>query len=86
MFMCAYGRTTKLWWKMVKNLPAKQETRGQIPGLGRSPAEGNGDPLHYSCQENPLNAGAWWAVVYVGHKESDTLSDSHFHFSRRNYR
>ena len=57
-----------------------------IPGLGRSPAEGNGDPLHYSCQENPLNAGAWWAVVYAGHKESDTLSDSHFHFSRRNYR
>ena len=74
------------WWKMVKNLPAKQETRVQIPGLGRSPAEGNGNPLYYSCWENPLSRGAWWTVVYVGHKESDTLSDSHFHFSWRNYR
>ena len=35
--------------QMVKNLPAVQETRGSIPGLGRSPGEGNGNPLQYSC-------------------------------------
>ena len=32
---------------------------GLIPGLGRSPAEGNGNPLYYSCLENPMNQGAW---------------------------
>ena len=34
-----------------------------IPGLGRSPAEGNGNPLQYSCLENPMDGGAWWAIV-----------------------
>ena len=33
--------------------------RGLIPGLGRSPGEGNGNPLHYSCLENPMDGGAW---------------------------
>ena len=37
---------------------------GSIPGLGRSPGEGNGNPLQYSCLENSLNRGAWQAVVY----------------------
>ena len=37
----------------VKNLPAVQETPGSIPGSGRSPGEGNGNPLQYSCLENP---------------------------------
>ena len=36
---------------------------GLIPGLGRSPGEGNGNPLQYSCLENPMDRGAWWAVV-----------------------
>ena len=35
-----------------------------IPGLGRSPGEGNGNLLHYSCLENPMDRGAWWAAVY----------------------
>ena len=35
-----------------------------IPGLGRSPGEGNSNPLQYSCLENPRNGGAWWAAVY----------------------
>ena len=35
-----------------------------IPGLGRSPREGNGDPLQYSGLENPMDRGAWWAAVY----------------------
>ena len=34
---------------------------GLIPGLGRSPKEGNGDPLQYSCLGNPVDRGAWWA-------------------------
>ena len=35
-----------------------------IPGLGRSPGEGNGNPLQYSCLENPMEGGAWWAAVH----------------------
>ena len=37
---------------------------GMIPGLGRSPGEGNGNPLQYSCLENPMDRGAWWATVH----------------------
>ena len=44
---------------------------GLIPGLGRSPGEGNGTPLQYSCLENPMDGGAWWATVH-GVAESDT--------------
>ena len=36
---------------------------GSIPESGRSPREGNGNPLHYSCLENPMDGGAWWATV-----------------------
>ena len=37
---------------------------GSIPGLGRSPGEGNGNPFQYSCLENPMNRGAWWGTVH----------------------
>ena len=37
---------------------------GLIPGLGRSPGEGYGNPLQYSCLENPMDRGAWWATVH----------------------
>ena len=37
---------------------------GLIPGWGRSPGEGNGNPLQYSCLENPRDGEAWWAAVY----------------------
>ena len=43
---------------------------GSIPGLGRSPGAGHGNPLQYSCLENPRDKGAWWAAVY-GVAESD---------------
>ena len=36
---------------------------GSIPGLGRSPGEGNGNPLQYPCLENPMDRGAWWTMV-----------------------
>ena len=48
---------------VVKNQPATQET-GWIPGLGRFPEEENGNPLQYSCLENPRDRGAYWAAVY----------------------
>ena len=44
---------------------------GSIPGLGRSPEEGNGNPLQYSCPENPMDRGAWRTAVH-GVAESDT--------------
>ena len=44
---------------------------GSIPGWGRSPGEGNGNPLQYSCLENPMDGGVWWATVHRV-TESDT--------------
>ena len=44
---------------------------GSIPGLGRSPGEGNGNPLQYSWLGNPMNTGAWWASVHGVAKELD---------------
>ena len=48
---------------------------GSIPGLGRSPGEGNGNPLQYSCLENPMDRGAWWATVHGIAKSQTGLSD-----------
>ena len=51
---------------VVKNLPANAgdiRDAGSIPGLGRSPGEGNGNPLQYSCLENPMDRGAWQGIV-----------------------
>ena len=45
---------------------------GLIPGSGRSPGEGNGNPFQCSCLENPMDGGAWRATVQGGHRESDT--------------
>ena len=48
----------------VKNLPYSVGDLGLIPGSGRSDREGNGYPLQYSCLENPMDRGAWWAIVH----------------------
>ena len=48
---------------------------GSIPGSGRSPGEGNGNPLQYSCLENPMDGGAWWATVHGVAKSRTRLSD-----------
>ena len=48
---------------------------GSIPGLGRSPGEGNGNPLQYSCLENSMDGGAWWATVHGVTKSQTQLSD-----------
>ena len=49
---------------MVKNLPANAEDVGLIPGSGRSPGEGNGNPLQYSCLGNLTGRGAWQDIVF----------------------
>ena len=63
---------------MVKDLPASAgdiRDAGSVPGLGRSLGGGHGNPLQYSCLENPMDRGAWWATV--GRKESDTIEHEH---------
>ena len=60
------------WWISGKrNPPANAGDMSSIPGLGRSPGEGNSYPLRYSCLGNPVDRGAWWATVHgvarVGH-------------------
>ena len=51
----------------VKNTPANEadiRNSGSIPGLGRSSGEGNGNPIQYSCLGNPMDRGAWQAIVH----------------------
>ena len=55
------------WHKWLKNPPANAgdiRDLGSIPGSGRSPGEGNGNPFKYSCLENPMDRGAWGATVH----------------------
>ena len=52
---------------VIKNLPANAgdtTALSSIPGSGRYPGLGNGNPLHYSCLENSMDRGAWWATVH----------------------
>ena len=52
---------------VIKNVPTNAgdiRDVGSIPGSGRFPGEGNGDPLQYSCMENLMDSGAWWATVH----------------------
>ena len=55
----------------VKNLPANAGGEGSILGLGRSPGEGNGNPLQYSCLGNPIDCRVWGATVHGAAKELD---------------
>ena len=59
---------------------------GSIPGSGRSPGEGNGNPLQYSCLENPMGGGAWQATVHGVAKSRTRLSDfTFFHFLEQDH-
>ena len=63
---------------MVKNLPANAgdaRYSGSIPGSGRSPGVGNGNPLQHSCLDNSMDRGAWWAIVLGVAKSQTQLSD-----------
>ena len=64
--------------QLIKNTPANAEdTRdvGSIPGSGRSPRVGNGNPFQYSCMENSMDRGAWWATVHKVAKSQTQLSE-----------
>jgi len=59
---------------VVKNPLPNVRDMGSIPGSGRSPGAGNGNPLQYSCLGNPMDTGAWWAKVHVPKKSWTRLS------------
>ena len=63
---------------MVKNLPANAEAAGSVPRLGRSPGGGYGNPFQYSCLGNPMDRGAWQAIVH-GVTKSQTQLSEHIH-------
>ena len=68
---------------MVKNPPANTGDSGSIPGSGKFPGEGNGNPLQYSCLENPIDGGACQATVHRVTTESDTterLNDNFYYY------
>ena len=53
---------------VIKNPPTNGRDTGSIPDPGRSPGEGSGNSFQYSCLENPMDRGAWWATVHKGHR------------------
>ena len=69
---CCIYINTSLVVLVVKNLPPNAGDTSLIPVLGRFPGEGNGYPLQYSCLENPMDRGAWWATVHGLTKVLDT--------------
>ena len=83
-------RATNEGWQGVLGFPGGSEVKasasnvgdlGSIPGSGRSPGEGNGNPLQYSCLENPKDGGAWWATVHGVAKSRTPLSNLTFTFT-----
>jgi len=62
------------WWLKLQSACSAGDL-GLIPGSGRSPEEGNGNPLQDSCLENFMNRGAWWATVHEVTKNQTRLSD-----------
>ena len=83
--------TTKKWWgpKTSKGFPGGSDGKesacnagdlNSIPGLGRSPGGGHGNPLQYSCLEKPMDRGTWQATVHGVAKESDVMERLHLYF------
>ena len=77
------GRIVTLWASVgrldFKEYACNARDPGSIPDLGRSPGEGNGDPLQYSCLENSMDRGAWWATVHGVTKRQDSATITHTH-------
>ena len=74
IYVCMYIHTyiSGLPWRLRgKESTCNAGETGSIPGLGRSPGEGNGNPLQYSCLGNLMNRGAWRAIVHGVAKEPD---------------
>ena len=63
--------------------PASAGPAGSVPGSGRSPGEGNGNPLQSSCLEKSMDGGAWWATVHGVAEELDTTECTHLHTPER---
>ena len=61
-------------YNAIKNLPVNAGDTGSIPGSGKIPGGGNGNPLQYSCPGNPMNRGVWQATVHGVAKESEMTS------------
>ena len=66
-------------WFNSKEAACNAEETGLIPGMERSPGEGNGNPLQYSSLGNPMDRGAWWATVHRVAKELDAHTHTHTH-------
>ena len=74
--MCAYGWASQVsQLQKKKNPPANAGDMGSIPGSGRSCGGGNGNPLQYSCLENPTDKGAWRATAHRTAKTQTQLND-----------
>ena len=87
LFYCILSKANFVWplspWGLSRRLSGKKSAyqagdTGSISGSGRSPGGGNGNPLQYSCLENPIDREAWWAILHWGSKESDTTERLHF--------
>ena len=77
--MCRYSQQLQVctWVSQVAHPPANagdEEDMDSVPGLGRSPGGGNGNPLQYSCLGNPMDKGAWWAIVHGVAKSQTQLN------------
>ena len=90
MEKCLAISRASLMAPLVKNLPANAEDARDarlIPESGRSPGDGNGNPFQYSCLENSMERGAWWATVMVyspwGCKQSDATTSSVYEYSTK---
>jgi len=70
--MNVLGATGLPWWLSGKESTCQAGDTGSNPGSGRSPCEGNGNLLQYSCLGNPMNRGVWQTTVCGVTKESDT--------------
>ena len=69
--LCLFKGLVDRFKAALMNIPVMQETQAQSLESGSSPGEGNGKPLQYSCLENSMDAGAWWAAIH-GVAESNT--------------
>ena len=70
-----------IWYSFFINWPSREanaEDLGSVPGLGRSLGEENGNPLQYSCLENSMDRGTWWATVHGVAKSQTRLSNQHY--------
>ena len=83
-------RLLSCYWDVLYNSPGGSDGNasacsagdlGSIPGSGRSAGEGNGNPLQYSCLENSMDGGAWWATVHGVAKSQTRLSDWQTHLN-----